>query len=299
MKKWITYLVVAIIIASIVGVTIAWNTLPGDEEEVTVIEMGDTITVHYTGWLRDDRIYDNRRIFDTSLDVLHEETVVTFQERTRGDPFTFTVGTGVIDGWSEGVLGMKEGQTVILDIPPEKAYDTRTEELIYQVDKTEYLTMHETVSVDDFLQEHNVFPKINMVVQDSFWTWDKRVISVGNEFVDLIHEPEVGQYYYAYSQDGTGWSTKVVSLDSSANSGDGEIVVEHHVDIRTVVSSNHLEKHDARFGDILSIKSGVGQSSQPKGVVVETDDNIVIDFNEEVAGRSLTFKITVLEITKG
>ncbi len=299
MKKWITYLIVAVIIASIVGVTIAWTSLPEDEEEIIVVEMGDTITVHYTGWLRDDRIYDNRRVFDTSLDVIYEETTATFQDRERGEPFKFTVGTGVIDGWSENVLGMKEGQTVISDIPPEKAYDTRTDDLIYQVERTEYLPVHETINLNKFLEEYGIYPKINMVVEDTFWTWDKLIIGVGHEHVELRHDPEVGQYYNAYSQGGQGWSSKVVSVDSSANSGEGEIVVEHHVDVKDVVESNHLEKHDDRFADVLTIKSNVGQSSRPAGVVVEIDDKIIIDFNEEVAGRTLTFKITILEITKG
>ncbi len=299
MKKWITYLIVAIIIASVVGVTLAWNYMPRDEEEVKVVEMGDTVTVHYTGWLRDERIYDNRRVFDTSLERIHEETTVTFQERQRGDPFAFTVGSGVIDGWSENVIGLREGQTILVDIPPEKAYDTRTEELIYQVDRVERIPMHETIRLEKFVEDHGIFPKINMVVQDAFWTWNKVVIGVEHEHVDLRHEPDVGSYYNAYAQGGLGWSSKVISLDSSANSGVGEIVVEHHAELRTVVRSNHLQKHDARFGQVLTVKRNAGQSSTPEGVVIETGDKIIIDFNEEVAGRTLTFRISVLVISKG
>jgi FKBP-type peptidyl-prolyl cis-trans isomerase len=64
---------------------------------------GQTVTVHYTGWLTDGTK------FDSSVD--------------RDDPFVFVLGTGqVIQGWDEGVATMKVGDKVRLTIPPEKAY---------------------------------------------------------------------------------------------------------------------------------------------------------------------------------
>jgi FKBP-type peptidyl-prolyl cis-trans isomerase len=66
------------------------------------VKPGDTITAHYTGALASDGT-----IFQSSLDT--------------GQPFTSPL-SGLIQGWQEGIPGMKEGGKRRLYIPAEKAY---------------------------------------------------------------------------------------------------------------------------------------------------------------------------------
>jgi len=67
---------------------------------------GDTVSVHYVGTLQNGTEFDN--------------------SKKRGEPFEFTVGAGqVIQGWDEGLVGMKVGGQRILIIPPEMAYGER------------------------------------------------------------------------------------------------------------------------------------------------------------------------------
>ena len=80
----------------------------GEGAEATA---GQHVTVHYTGWLRNDDGSTGAK-FDSSKD--------------RNDPFQFSLGAGqVIKGWDEGVQGMKVGGARRLTIPASLGYGAR------------------------------------------------------------------------------------------------------------------------------------------------------------------------------
>lgn len=106
LKSWLAGLAVTALIALPV---VAQETLQirdiekGTGEEANV---GETVVVHYTGWLMDGTK------FDSSVD--------------RGTPFSFTLGERrVIPGWEKGVEGMQVGGKRELIIPPDMAYGAR------------------------------------------------------------------------------------------------------------------------------------------------------------------------------
>jgi peptidylprolyl isomerase/FKBP-type peptidyl-prolyl cis-trans isomerase FkpA len=80
-------------------------------EDITVGEgaeavSGQRVSVHYTGWLTDGTKFDS--------------------SKDRNEPFDFPLGRGhVIQGWDQGVVGMKVGGSRKLTIPPEMGYGAR------------------------------------------------------------------------------------------------------------------------------------------------------------------------------
>ncbi|WP_323072068.1 FKBP-type peptidyl-prolyl cis-trans isomerase [Mycetohabitans endofungorum] len=71
-----------------------------------LVQAGQTVSVHYTGWLTDGQKFDS--------------------SKDRNQPFSFALGAGmVIRGWDEGVQGMRVGGVRRLTIPPQLGYGAR------------------------------------------------------------------------------------------------------------------------------------------------------------------------------
>ena len=75
-----------------------WDVKEGTGE---AIKPGETVTVHYTGWLTDGTIFDS--------------------SKKRGQPATFPLNR-VIKGWQEGIPGLKPGGIRRLKIPANLGY---------------------------------------------------------------------------------------------------------------------------------------------------------------------------------
>jgi FKBP-type peptidyl-prolyl cis-trans isomerase FkpA len=79
---------------------------PGTGAEAT---KGRMVRVHYTGWLYNKSAADHRG--------------AQFDSSRGGEPFEFNLGAGeVIQGWDEGVAGMRVGGKRILTIPAAMGY---------------------------------------------------------------------------------------------------------------------------------------------------------------------------------
>lgn len=94
---------------SVAGLETADVLVGGGTEALT----GQTVRVHYTGWLYDEGATDHHGPkFDSSRD--------------RNEPFEFVLGAGqVIPGWDQGVAGMRVGGQRTLVIPSDLAYGSR------------------------------------------------------------------------------------------------------------------------------------------------------------------------------
>lgn len=77
------------------------------------VRRGDNVKVHYKGMLVDGTVFDSSE---------------------GKEPLEFAVGSGqVIQGFDEAMIGMKVGESKVVNIPVEKAYGVRDEAMVMTV----------------------------------------------------------------------------------------------------------------------------------------------------------------------
>jgi len=85
---------------------------------MSTAQYGDTVTVHYKGQLESGEV---------------------FADSQGEEPIELTIGNGqYIQGFEQGVVGMEEGETKTVTLPPEEAFGTRRDELVVTVDRNQF-----------------------------------------------------------------------------------------------------------------------------------------------------------------
>ena len=104
------------------------------------IQNGDQVQVHYTGTLEDGTVFDSSE---------------------GREPLAFTAGSeDLIAGFSQGVLGMDEGDKKTLTIEAKDAYGERQDELVQEVPRA---NLPEDVEVGSILAPTEA-PEMQVVI---------------------------------------------------------------------------------------------------------------------------------------
>jgi FKBP-type peptidyl-prolyl cis-trans isomerase 2 len=90
------------------------------------IERGDEVTIEYTGRL------DDGTVVDTSRRSVAEESGLAEEHPERAyEPLTVEIGAEeIIEGLEEGLVGLDEGTTTTIAVPPEQGYGEWSEDLV-------------------------------------------------------------------------------------------------------------------------------------------------------------------------
>lgn len=138
------------------------------------IEAGDQVTFEYVGRLTDDTV------FDTSYESVAEESGLADAQPDRNySPLTVEIGTGqIINGLEDELLGLQEGDTETVTVPPEHAYGEPSDDQIQAIDRNEF---------EQMLQDEE--PDKGMMIQTQQGEVGE-VVHVGedNVHVDFNHE---------------------------------------------------------------------------------------------------------------
>lgn len=132
------------------------------------VQAGDNVSVDYIGKL------ENGTVFDTSYAEVAKNASI-FDPRREYAPLNFTAGVGqMIQGFDQGVIGMKKGEEKVLTIPPEKAYGAVNPEAIVSVPL-------------EILQKNNITAEVGMVLRTTSGSGRVTAVNGTDATVDFNH----------------------------------------------------------------------------------------------------------------
>lgn len=273
--------VVAIVVVSALFIGYIFATLPprGLAPSNTV-QQGDSVKVDYIAYFEDGLVFDTSMEEVAKNDASYPKAL-SFELRDSYRPLEFDItesGGSVIRGFAEGVLGMREEETRVIEVPPEKGYGSPDPSLIEVRPLVVDMPLLEDLIVSDFQARFGRPPEEGLTLKDPFWKWNVTIISLSDDFVTIMNLPEQGLIIRPYET----WQARVIEVDSSASDGLGVVVIRHLLGI----------------GDIDRVK---GEDSRGSFRVVDVDleaGTYTVDYNREVVGTTLFFRVTLLTIVR-
>ena len=182
---------------------------------------------------------------------------------------------------------MRAGDTRLLVLSPEQAWGARQETLIEVRPLLETHPMREKIDKATFCDRYIEDPEEGKNVTDRFWRWTvfvERVegvkVCAGPDAatITVVNAPKLGHIAKPYHS----WEAEIVGIDSFAASGVGEIKIRHRLS-------------DAQTGTLL------GKDARGTFIItsVDTDEGVYRkDYNPEAAGKTVTYKVTLLSVRK-
>ena len=276
-------LVAILLISSGLIVFVMYQGGTAESSDNDIVADGMTIKVDYTGKLVDGRIFDTSNYTIASNDALYPKSLsFTLKAESKYDPTEFTVGAGkMISGFEEAVIGMRVGETKTVTITSDDAYGDLDEDLLTEFDLVDTMEVTRNYTYAEFVAYYGSAPVTGTTISDPIYGWDVTVFDY-NENADrvmIMNQPTVGSLYHIYGEedDGQGWDVLVTNVDSNSNN----VTFEHQL---TEGDSEQIEGVDAE-DETFSI------------INVDTDaGTAVMNYNDEVVGKTLIFIITIVSI---
>jgi FKBP-type peptidyl-prolyl cis-trans isomerase 2 len=284
-SRWEVMFLVFIVIVSLIiaGGFASYNVISTKQNTVDfgpTVKAGDAVSVDYIG------MFEDGTVFDTSIQSVAENNTMypkslSFNTRADYSPLNFTVGAGqMIAGFDRGVIGMAVNQTSVLVIPPEEGYGYSDPALFEKKNLSESIPVYQWIgNTTVFTQIFVVDPVIGTNVKNQIYGWNMTVYHVDPFTGDVYvkNNPQLGEIV----RPNEGWGSKVMSIDSSANMGAGEIIIKHLLTNEDVGRKLFTNEQGRQF-TISQIDANAG--------------TYTVDFNTEVTGKTLIFKVTIVSL---
>ncbi len=266
-----TYAILITILVLSAGIGVYfWGTQGHSSESTPIVKQGDTVSVKYYGY-----IYygGERRIFDTNIEHVAKDNItypktVSFKWSGNFDPLTFKVGDHtMIPGFEKGVIGMKLNETKTIVVPPSEGYAFDWSK-VQNYSLIQTIPVVENLSLQDFKKRFGQEnPLDNAVYRDNIHGWNCLILQINptKNIVTIMNEPNVGSYYQPY-----------------------ENINSLKIYVKSIKNGIITYKYDIENVPILLPSGGI--------IDWKNDTMFRINHNQEVAGKTLYFVVTVIKI---
>jgi peptidylprolyl isomerase len=238
---------------------------------------GDRVRIDYIG------TYEDGRVFDTSREAVARDNATypkapSFRWRATWEPFAFTVGAGeAIQGFDRGVLGLREGDSRTLVVPPELGYGVRDPSLVESRVLEATVPVWEALTFAGFEARFGETARDGAVYREPAWGWEVTAF-VETGAVSIRREARAGDTVRPFGS----WDARVLDVDDAANGGAGRITVLHLLGPEDVDRAQGTDERGTFYVSAVDRQAGT----------------FTVDYNPFNAGRTLIFQITVAEITR-
>ncbi len=276
------------------------NNLNSDQDQPldTAVEVGDCADVNYIG-----RFADNKTVFDTSYeDVAIDEDL--YNENRTYEPLEIFVNpegtlstpegyenysSSMIQGFLDGLVGMDEGETKTVTIPPEKAYGIWNQSLAESYGLSPYPIESPVDLIWDMDRTifSQYFSTVNLSV-DTVFDWGVVMLGINNTITATITAINNTNVTYIVNIDnGTTFTMPLFNWD---------------VTILPNNETTFLLKTSADKGFTTTIDFGYGQYLHLK-VLDANETDLTIAINQDspslkFVDQTLEFDLEVIELYK-
>ena len=234
-----------------------------------VVQYGDAVAVEYV------LILQNGTVYDTNSESVAKSSG-SYDPLRKYIPLTFTVakGAGLIDGFVEGVIGMKAGGKRQIEVPPEKGYGIFDPDKLFSIPLYYEKERFEVVPIE-WLESQNILIKNGQKVE------------IKN---DTVFQTNIGLVSIYNFTNETANLEYLLSLGSKFKfNGLPQIVVNKSADSFTI-------KYDLEAGkDYVTFDSKSGTQKFVR-VLLVNETSAIMDENHPLAGQTLLFNVTMLAI---
>ncbi len=252
---------------------------------IKTVQFGSKFQADYIGKFEDGRVFDTT-LYDVAMNNDSYPKSLTYQwtnNSSRFAPVNFTQGLGLIKGFSNGVMGMHEGEWKNFSVSPENGYSLQTSKL-KSINISSTVQVSQRMTYSEFNNRYglpsNYVPQLHLFLTDPIWGWRVSVTQAypSNSTVVVTNEAESGAEYVAYAgpDSSYGWKVRVLSVEG------GDISAQH---LLTPDDVRHLKGYDSSTKTTYILNS------------VNLDaDQAVLYSGKEVDGQELVFTVHVISI---